>query len=45
MVSDDELMVASERSGLIRSIMGHPAALTCPSVSQGLVSPVASGGS
>ena len=30
MVSDDELMVASERSGLIRSIMGHPSGLDLP---------------
>ena len=30
MVSDDELMAASERSGLIRSIMGHPSGLDLP---------------
>ena len=45
MVSDDELMVASERSGLIRSIMGHPSGLDLPISESGLVSPVASGNS
>ncbi len=30
LVSDDELMAASERSGLIRSVMGHPSGLDLP---------------
>ena len=35
MVSDDELMVASEQSGLIRSIMGHPSGLDLPITESG----------
>lgn len=35
MVSDDELMVASERSGLIRSIMSHPDGLDLPITESG----------